>query len=77
MSNHSLYVFSIFWNHILLLRIHVAPGKGLLSSEKHLYFSYFSKKTYVVGTHKKRPSEALLMSTHNICSYGELKKNIP
>ena len=30
------------------------------------YFSYFSTKTYVVGTHKKCLNEALLMSTHNI-----------
>ena len=27
------------------------------------YFSYFSMKTYFVGTHQKRLCEALLMST--------------
>ena len=31
-------------------------------------------KTYVVGTHKKRLAEVLLMSTHNICFHGEIKK---
>ena len=30
------------------------------------YFSYFSVKTYVVGTHSKRLGEALVMRTHNI-----------
>ena len=35
------------------------------------YFSYFSTKTYVVGTHQKPLDEALLMSTHNICFCGE------
>ena len=34
-------------------------------------FAYFSIKTYVVGTR-----EAILMSTHNICFYGELTKII-
>ena len=37
-------------------------------------FSYFSVKTYVVGTHQKRLGEALLMSTHNICFHGEIRK---
>ena len=32
-------------------------------------------KTYIVGTHKKRLAEALLMSTHNIiCFRGKNKK---
>ena len=37
-------------------------------------FSYFSTKTYVVGTHKKRLDEALLMSTHNIYFCGKIRK---
>ena len=37
-------------------------------------FAYFSIKKYVVGTHKNRLGEAFLMSTHNICFYGEQKK---
>ena len=30
-------------------------------------FSYFSTKTYVVGTQKNRLNEMVLMSTQNIC----------
>ena len=41
------------------------------------YFSYFSIKTYVVGTHLKHLTEVLQMSTHNICFLGELEKIIP
>ena len=29
----------------------VALNKALFSTQKYLYFSYFSTKTYVVGTH--------------------------
>ena len=29
----------------------IALDKALFSTEKYLYFSYFSTKTYVVGTH--------------------------
>ena len=39
-------------------------------------FCYFLYKTYVVGTHKNRLSEAILMSIHNICFYRELTKII-
>ena len=35
------------------------------------YFSYFSAKTYVVG---ECLCEALLMSTHNLCFCGEIRK---
>ena len=40
-------------------------------------FSYFSIKSYVVGTHYKRLAKALLMSTDNIYFYGELEKTVP
>ena len=30
------------------------------------YFSYFSTKTYVVGTQKNRLNETVLLGTHNI-----------
>ena len=30
-------------------------------------FSYFSTKTYVVGTRKKRLKETILLSTQNVC----------
>ena len=36
------------------------------------YFSCNSRKTYVVGTHKKYLNEALLVSTHNIYFGGEI-----
>ena len=31
------------------------------------FYSYFSNKTYVVGTHKNRLNEAVLMSSQNTC----------
>ena len=31
------------------------------------YFSYFSTKTYVVGTQKNRLNETILLSTQNTC----------
>ena len=49
------------------LLIFIALDKVLFSTKKYLYFSYYSTKIYVVGTHQKRLAEALLMSTHNIC----------
>ena len=30
---------------------YIALDKALFSSKRYLYFSYFSMKTYVVGTH--------------------------
>ena len=47
------------------------------STQKYWYFSYFSMKTYILGTHQKRLAEALLMSTHNICLHGEIRKILP
>ena len=49
-----------------LIAIKLAPDKRV--SGKH-FLSYFSVKTYVVGT--KGPSETLLMHTHNIGFHGE------
>ena len=37
-------------------------------------FSYFSTKTYVVGTQKNRLSETVLLSTQNICSELQVRK---
>ena len=31
--------------------VYIALDKALFSTKKYLYFSYFSTKTYVVGTH--------------------------
>ena len=44
------------------------------STPKYCYFSYFSMKTYVLGTHLKHLAEALLTSTHNICFHGGIRK---
>ena len=38
------------------------------------YISYFSSKTYVVGTHYKCLKGVLLMSTHNICLHREIRE---
>ena len=38
------------------------------------YFSYFSTKTYVVGTQKNRLNETVLLSTQNICSNWWIRK---
>ena len=46
----------------------------------HENFPKFSIKTYVVGTHLNRLSEAYVVGTHlsihNICFYGEINKII-
>ena len=46
----------------------------MLWTTRPWYFSYCSRKAYVVGTHKKRLGEALLMSIHNISFCGEIRK---
>ena len=46
-----------------------------IASVIHKYFSYFSTKTYVVGTHYNCLSNMLLMSTHLICLHEEIRKN--
>ena len=38
----------------------------VLSVYQKNYFSYFSTKTYVVGSQKKRLNERVLLSTQNI-----------
>ena len=40
------------------------------------YFSYFSTKTYVVGTQKNRLIETVLLSTQNIMLKAMVKKII-
>ena len=42
-------------------------------NKEALIFCFFMK-TYVAGTHEKCLGEALLMSTHNIRFYGEIRK---
>ena len=41
------------------------------------YFSYFCKKTYLVGTHQNRLSETSVMSHHNSCFQAKLRKVAP
>ena len=59
----------------ILLNIR-APEKAFLSIKNSCYFSYFSMKTYIVGSYWKCLVEALPMSTHNICFHGKIRKNI-
>ena len=56
--------------------IAIAPDKVIFFKQKAVKFLYFSTKTYLMGTHQKHLSEVLLMSTHNICFHGEIRKNI-
>ena len=44
----------------------LASGLQIRERNKKL-FSYFSTKTYVVGTKKNRLNEKVLLDTHNIC----------
>ena len=37
------------------------------SAELKIFFSYFSNKTYVVGTQKNRLNETVLLSSQNTC----------
>ena len=49
------------------------PKTTTRNKRKVLHYSY-SFTTYIVGTHYKRLDEALLMSTHNIWFYGEIRR---
>ena len=60
-----IFFFYIYYN--------ICLGKG---GYQENIFSYFSMKTYVLGTHKKCLNEVLLMSTHNICLHGKIRKYI-
>ena len=42
---------TFFNQKVGILFLSITPDKTLLSFEKYSYFSYFSTKTYVVGTH--------------------------
>ena len=53
---------------------YITPGMRFIFLSKKVLItmcSYFSMKTYVVGTHYKYFAETLLMSTHNICLHGD------
>ena len=53
---------------VINIRTHSLPMFMRLDSvyQKN-YFSYFSTKTFVVGTQKNRLNETVLLSTQNIC----------
>ena len=61
---------------VMSINFHILSVFSIAPDKKYPYkfFSYFSAKTYVVGTHQKRLGKALLMSTHNISFRGEIRK---
>ena len=81
---------NLFNNHILIVApVTFAPAGAMTPSAEFLFqsksiyiFSYFSMKTYVVGTQypqqmfswRNKKTEVLLMSTHNICFHGEIRR---
>ena len=80
-SDHGLYLLP-FIKLLLDITIGNKMAEDCLMMEEYLmitmgqFISNFSIKTYVVGT-QKCLTKALLMSTHNICFFGELEKIIP
>ena len=48
--------------------------KGAFSTKSFWYFFISPQKTYVVGTHCKHLTDVLIVSTHNICFPGEIRK---
>ena len=87
--NKSSVISSVIGWEYKMYQIITAYHRGLVMEEYLMIFwdivVLFSikkkkKKTYVVGTHQKRLSEALLTSTHSICyllyrEIGELSQN--
>ena len=51
-------------SHVLA---HVRTSGFQIKSVIANYFSYFSTKTYVVGTQKNRLNETVILSTDNTC----------
>ena len=70
----SHFVWKVTVKTITLSAKHSSRQGVLLSVKKYWYFCYFSMKTYVVGTHWKWLSEALLMSTDKMCFHVEIRK---
>ena len=58
---------------LMFFPISITLVKELFQS-KVLIFFLFLHKNILSGTHWKHLAEALLMSTHNICFYGEIEK---
>ena len=74
--NFSDYVSCVTYFTVFTLNMQtsfIAPDKALSFQPKSKHISSFSTKTYVMGTDQKCLTEALLISSHNICFCGEMK----
>ena len=81
-----LLVDSSFWFVIMNLGSYIVHVQGcpvvdvilFRSPDYSVYlnfiFSYFCTMTYVVGTHKNRLYEMVLLSTHSACLYYWIRK---
>ena len=66
----SISLRQFFWvptTHVSVEKKWIYRTRPLVKSVYQKWFSYFSTKTYVVGTQKNRLDETLLLSTQNIC----------
>ena len=64
-------------NNILFFRLHgyqFSVSQNIMCQDQMVSLKLIITIMYVVGTHKKHLTVALLMSTHKICFYGEKKK---
>ena len=59
--DHELTISNFMENSVGLKQ---APDKECVTEN---YFSYFTTKTYVVGTQKNRLDETVLLGTQNTC----------
>ena len=59
------------------MRIGLSHQGQLDKRELDEYCSYSCMKTYIGGTYQKCLSEALLISTYNICFHAEIRKTSP
>ena len=66
--------FMTFVYLIFVLMSPIAPDKVLFFQLKSADIFLITLKNIFVGTHQKRLIEALLMSAHNICFRGEIRK---
>ena len=54
----------------------VAPEMSFFFNQKVLIFFLFLRGNMFCGSHEKQLTEACLMSSQNMCFYGEKIKNI-
>ena len=62
------HTFWILKGTVSLRWFYCVPQAFSIECVTKKYFSYFSVKTYVVGTQKNRLSEMVLLSRQNMCS---------